>query len=386
MAELKILSFNTQGLGGIKKQKDVFHFLKNKEFDIYCLQDTHFIASEERYIRNRWEGNCYFSPAPQANARGVAIFFAKNLDYKIHSQKHDTDGNFLILDMTVRNKRLSLINIYGPNKDEPNFYVNLFKMITDIGNKTYIICGDFNISLDPTIDCYNYKHINNPKARKYVLEMINDNNLFDTFREHHPSLKLYTWRRKNPLKQSRLDLFLVTESIINSVKSSKIETGYKSDHSMVTLLLAMDNFEHGRPLWKHNNSLLTDIEYLKTINSKILDIKKQYCLPVYDLDNIDKIPDNELQLVINDHLFLETLMMEIRGKSISYATYKKKSKNTQEKELLKTIQNLENNLVDETVPDLEKLKRDLCNLSEEKMQGTLIRSRANVIENNFSVI
>lgn len=75
MAELKILSFNTQGLGGIKKQKDVFHFLKNKEFDIYCLQDTHFIASEERYIRNRWEGNCYFSPAPQANARGVAIFF-----------------------------------------------------------------------------------------------------------------------------------------------------------------------------------------------------------------------------------------------------------------------------------------------------------------------
>ena len=197
----------------------------------------------------------------------------------------------------------------------------------------------------------------------------------------HPSLKRYTWRRKNPLKQSRLDLFLVTESIINSVKSSKIETGYKSDHSMVTLLLAMDNFEHGRPLWKHNSSLLTDIEYLKTINSKILDIKKQYCLPVYDLDNIDKIPDNELQLVINDHLFLETLMMEIRGKSISYATYKKKSKNTQEKELLKTIQNLENNLADETVPDLEKLKRDLCNLREEKMQGTLIRSRANVIEN-----
>ena len=35
MAELKILSFNTQGLGGIKKQKDVFHYLKNKEFDIY---------------------------------------------------------------------------------------------------------------------------------------------------------------------------------------------------------------------------------------------------------------------------------------------------------------------------------------------------------------
>ena len=75
------------------------------------------------------------------------------------------------------------------------------------------------------MDCYNYKHINNPKARKYVLDKINENNLFDTFRELHPHLKRYTWWRKNPLKQSRLDLFLVTEDIINSVITSKIGTG-----------------------------------------------------------------------------------------------------------------------------------------------------------------
>lgn len=381
MAELKILSFNTQGLGGIKKQKDVFHFLKNKDFDIYCLQDTHFTAGQEMYIRNRWEGNCYFSPAQQSNARGVTILFTQKLDYKIHSQKQDTEGNFLLLDMTVYNKRFSLINIYGPNKDDPNFYSNLHKNITEAGNDTYIICGDFNISCDPCMDCYNYKHINNPKARKYVLDMINDNNLSDTFRELHPDLKRYTWRRKTPLKQARLDLFLVTENLINSVKVSKIETGYKSDHSIVTLILAMDSFEHGRSLWKHNNSLLTDLDYLQLINAKILEVKKQYCLPVYNLENIDKIPDNELQFTISDQLFLETLMMEIRGKSISYASYKKKSKDKEEKELIKSIEKLEGNLVEENIPQLEKLKEDLGNLREEKMHGFLIRSRANIIEN-----
>ena len=52
---------------------------------------------------------------------------------------------------------------------------------------------------------------------------INDNNLFDTFRELHPSLKRYTCRRKNPLKQSRLDFFLVTENTINSVKYLKLK-------------------------------------------------------------------------------------------------------------------------------------------------------------------
>ena len=77
MTELKILSYNTPGLGGIKKQIDVFQYIKNKNFDICCLQDTHFTGRKEIYIRNRWDGNCYFSPAAQANARGVAIFFAK---------------------------------------------------------------------------------------------------------------------------------------------------------------------------------------------------------------------------------------------------------------------------------------------------------------------
>ena len=111
-----------------------------------------------------------------------------------------------------------------------------------------------------------------------------------------------------------------------------------------------------------------------------MEVKKQYCLPIYNLDTIDEIPDDELQLVINDQLFLETLLMEIRGKSISYATYKKKSINKDETESVKKIQTLEDNLVEENIPNLEKLKQELCNLREEKMQGFLVHSRANIID------
>ena len=75
MAELKILSFNVQGQGGIKKR--CFNYLQNKNFDILCLQDTHFTSDQEIHIRNRWEGNCYFSAAPQSNARSVPIFLIK---------------------------------------------------------------------------------------------------------------------------------------------------------------------------------------------------------------------------------------------------------------------------------------------------------------------
>ena len=93
---------------------------------------------------------------------------------------------------------------------------------------------------------------------------------------------------------------------------------------MFTLTLAIEKFEHGKSLWKHNYSLLIDTEYLKIIKNKIQDVKKQYCLPVYKYDAFDEIADHELQLVINDQLFLKTVMMEIRGKSLSHASYKKK--------------------------------------------------------------
>ena len=381
MTELKILSYNTQGLGGIKKQIDVFQYIKNKNFDICCLQDTHFTESQEIYIRNRWDGNCYFSPAAQANARGVAIFFAKNVDYKIHTVKQDTEGNYLILDLSIFIKRLTLATIYGPNKDNPIFFRDLFSNIQSLENDSYIICGDFNLVLDPDLDYFNYKHVNNIKARDSILKIIDENNLFDAYRELHPTTKRFTWRRKNPLKQARLDFFLLTENLISTVKQTQIETGYRSDHSFITLVLAMDNFKHGKSLWKHNNSLLRDPEYLQTIRSKKFDIKTQYSLPIYNLENLEYIPDDEIQFLIDDQLFLETLLMEIRGKSISYSSYKKKTTNSAEQELIKKIQEEEDNLEEGSVPKLEQMKQQLKEIRENKMQGILIRSRANIIEN-----
>lgn len=63
-------------------------------------------------------------------------------------------------------------------------------------------------------------------------------------------------------------------------------------------------------------SLLYDSEY-----DKIAEVKKQYSLPVYWIDNINNTENNDIQFIINDQLFLETLLMEIRGKTISYSSF-----------------------------------------------------------------
>ena len=321
---IKILSANCQGLGSLEKRLDVLNYLKDKKCDIYCLQDTHTTKSSERLFRSQWNNDCLFSSGT-SNSRGVSILFRKNLVYSIHEHISDPEGNYIISDLTVEENRFTLINLYGPNKDTPNFFDNIINIAERIGNATLILCGDFNTVQNEKLDYFNYKTINNKKSHDTILQIKENYCLVDPFREAYPSIRRYTWRKKSPIKQARLDFFLISQDLLASVNKSSIEGSYRSDHSMIILDISFVQFQKGKLLWKHNNSLLNDKDYIETINNKIDEVKKQYALPVYNMDQINNIPDDQIQFVINDQLFLETLLMELRGKSISFSSYKKKT-------------------------------------------------------------
>lgn len=51
---LKILTVNCHGLGDGNKRKDVFQTLRNKNYHIYFLQDTHYTEKEENMIKSQW--------------------------------------------------------------------------------------------------------------------------------------------------------------------------------------------------------------------------------------------------------------------------------------------------------------------------------------------
>ena len=204
--------------------------------------------------------------------------------------------------------------------------------------------------------------------------------MLDPFRENCPTQKKFTLKRRNPCKQARLDFFLISENLMQFVKSTRIDSSYRSDHSIVILEFNLTKSSHGKSFWKHNNSLLTDPDYLKQINKKSRDIKMQHALPVYNLDEINNIPNEELQFMINDQLFLDTLLMEIRGEAISYASFKNKQRNKRENKLIKQIEEIENNTVDNITEELENLKTELYDIRNEKLKGYIIHSKAQHID------
>ena len=153
-----------------------------------------------------WKGECILN-GESSNSQGVAVLLNTNFEYNVMSVSKDVDGNMIVLDLNIGDISIKLLNIYAPNKDSPEIF-NHIRDIIESNIQTYILlCGDLNLVLDPLLDYDHYKHINNPKSRYLLLEIMNSFNLRDTFRLFHPLVRRYTWRRKNPVRQARLDYF-----------------------------------------------------------------------------------------------------------------------------------------------------------------------------------
>ncbi len=196
MTDINIMSLNCRGLHGVKKRLMVFQHLKSLKYNIYCIQDTHFTKDMYKTIYSQW-GSEVFMSYNSSNSRGVAILF-QNSDHTINDKIYDKNGNYVILDLTIDEHRFTLVSVYGPNTDRPEFYENIFNAIELIGNDSYMICGDFNLVLDPEIDYHNYKHINNKKSRDAVLKYIQTQDLCDPYRERNPEKRGILGENINP--------------------------------------------------------------------------------------------------------------------------------------------------------------------------------------------
>ena len=172
------------------------------------------------------------------------------------------------------------------------------------------MCGDWNFALDPDLDYNNNLHINNPKARKVILDYIVEENLLVVWRVSNENSRKYTWRRLNPvIKQARLDFHLISENMFQFVTDAKIIPGYRTDHSGIALKLKLIDRERGRGYGKFNNTLLKDKDYVSLIKNTrtIDDVKKTYVSNENNL-NHGNISNEEIQFNINDQLFFRNFI------------------------------------------------------------------------------
>jgi exonuclease III len=96
-------------------------------------------------------------------SRGTAILFKNSFNHTINKTIIDAEGRYIILDVTINEDIIILVNLYGPNEDKPEFLSTLKTKIGEFDNNNTVIGGDFNVVQDYTLDNHNLANRNNKK-------------------------------------------------------------------------------------------------------------------------------------------------------------------------------------------------------------------------------
>ncbi len=282
MADIKIFSWNINGLRAVLRKGALQQFLKDYQPDILCLQEIkckpdqldlfEFDALKDYEI--------FWNPAERPGYSGTAVLVKKTrhksfetvsrISHEKSEVSETRDGGLertglrKIGDeacnegriLTLEFEKFYLINVYTPNSKPDLSRLSLRHDTWDPEFKDYlkelektkpvITCGDFNCA-HTEIDLARPKtnHHNagfTDEEREGVTNLLNAGFL-DTFREKHPNVQRYTWwshwgkARENNVGW-RIDYFFISNSLKNRLKDAEIyESITGSDHCPISITM-----------------------------------------------------------------------------------------------------------------------------------------------------
>ena len=187
-----LCSFNIRGLGNKTKRDQMFHWLKQKSYSICLLVETHLNVKDENLWKTEWGGSC-FSSGESSSKAGVSILINPNLNYDIVHYIDIIPGRLQALDLVINDKTVTILNMYGPNKDGLIVFNDLLTYLNANTDKSVIIGGGFNTVIDINLDKKNGRHDTHKNCRQKINSIIELHDLVDTWRLQHPDKLQFTW-------------------------------------------------------------------------------------------------------------------------------------------------------------------------------------------------
>jgi exonuclease III len=83
---------------------------------------------------------CFFNSS--SNKRGVGILIKKNLNFSVLRTIADPEENYLLLEVAIAGKSITLGSVYGPNSTNREFFANLERDVNTLDNNNCVLAGD----------------------------------------------------------------------------------------------------------------------------------------------------------------------------------------------------------------------------------------------------
>lgn len=162
----------------------------------YFLQETHLKNDSHGRLRCRWIQQIQHSNFSM-KAGGAAILIHRAVPFKHISTVTDKEGRYGILWQWGKSTLHQwLLNIFGPNSNDLEFFRKVLNLIPDMSNTNLIIGVDFNLVLDPYLDRSSTLRVKPLKACKLLKSYIENMNLFDIWQISNASGRKYSFHSK----------------------------------------------------------------------------------------------------------------------------------------------------------------------------------------------
>ena len=274
---ISFISNNVIGTQAISKQIKIFECLKNyvTSNGLIFLQETHSSVCNDEF-----DGQLFFSHGKTTSC-GVATGFVGTKALNILNKKCDNLGRILVIEVKIDGSVFVLINIYNANTEPEqlqilNDLINILETLEDIQNKSAVLGGDFNVSLNSSLDSEGGKPVIKKKIIAKLIQITENLGLCYIWRISNPKRKRFNFRQHHSTGfiQGRLNYFSISNSLQESNKTTVTLAAFSTDHSPITLsLYLLKEFQRGRGLWKFNKCLIKN---------------ENYCEQMKTLDNLDQ--------------------------------------------------------------------------------------------------
>jgi exonuclease III len=186
----------------------------------YC--DMNFIS--KTFSVNPYSSYNFFHHS-RTNKRGVGILVKKSIPFTYLGRETDPDDdNYILLLASIHGETVIIGSVYGPNLGNANFFGNLCASLRNLGEYPTVMAGDWNatyscLPLAANPDVMNMQDVPNIAHSRHIREVCNEFKLTDPFRVLYPNKVDFSYAPWGNIRdnRSRIDFFIVSKSIVNSV-------------------------------------------------------------------------------------------------------------------------------------------------------------------------
>jgi len=356
MGLLKI-SYNVNGLHSALKRKKILRQLRQSQCQIAFLQKTHLSDVEHEKLKKSWADKVYFSSHPSGRKKGVSILIHKQVNFSLVTIHKDAKGRFILLNGSIDGIDVSFMNVYAPNEDNPDFIRKVFNVITQHSSGILLMGGDFNCVMSQFMDKQPVSTTPPSRMSKTLKYQSTELGLVDAWRGKYLSCRDFTFYSHRHASYSRIDYFFTPKAELYRISDLKILPMTISDHSPIELSWNIGH-KSSTKQWRLNASLLNDKEFINLITTEL----KFY-------QDTDTSPE------ISPLILWDCAKAYLRGRIISFASARKKKRDTRKQELEQTIVKLEQqhkkSLSPTLLTNLRDAQREYDSLVTEKIEGNL---------------